>query len=205
MIRMWWGATLNQLYLMRSWGIVAMFALAALMYVGALEAREFATTQIAMSFIIVAVPMSFLGDENSMVSRWNIFERAFSIPPWISVASRYVLFVAISSLLALLWFVLPSYTPEVDNPALLSTAFTWGMAQLFCIFYYPILYAINPKSTGALVIVTLVTMFIAMTAWMFIVLISISIWLFVAIIIVLYMISAGITIALNNFHRGRVF
>lgn len=198
------GATINYTYLMWNRIFVIYLLLTVACLAGYLITSEPNLLTLTQILFVAVIPLGVLESvEASFTSKWNVFERAFGISSRFLVLSRYIIFICISLMCAILWRISPFYgIYEVE--AIQSVGFLVLWSQLTCIAYFPIMYLLNPNKKSVGSIIFLVAMVGAGALNRFIAMqFAGGLWATAGIIAVLHVVSATLSMFFDSIHRGR--
>jgi len=198
------GAVINNIYLLWGKNFAIYLLVTAACFIGYLIAEAQIFLALGQLFLVVAIPVAVL--EASLAafsSRWNVFEKSFGISPLYLVLSRYIIFVCVSLLCAVIWMISPFYESHAPG-AYQDFVFLLFWVQLTCILYFPIMYLMNPNKTSTGVAIMVVAVVIAAFLTGFVVFLSLnSMWAAISFIAALYVISACLSAFFDKINIGR--
>jgi len=195
------GAVMNDTYLMKN-RMVMFYLLGILGILGAYLTTgnpEFRT--LLMSGILLVIPIASLESTSvSFSSRWQSFERAWSISPHLMVLSRYILYLILSVIGVGVWMISPFYDGNTQ-----SLVYSLLLAQLICIVYYPIMYFLNPKkgSIGQIALMAAFGISFSLSDNVILRFANGNYGLIVILVIALYLVSIVFSMIFNMIHRGK--
>ena len=199
------GALVNDFFLMRtqSFGIYLMGTAAMLVIAVTLDNPNIMIW--AQVLVLTMAPLGALeASVASFANRWNVFEKAFGISPKLMVLSRYIIFIFLSLLCALLWTVSP-FTVDYAHNFFSRVDFIVYWMQLLCIIYYPVMYFLNPNKSTSGVVISLASALGAVLLSNFVVtpLADESRLIVIAAIAAMYLVSIMVSIFFDKRNRGR--
>jgi len=143
------GAVLNNFFLMKSKGMYLCILVAAVAMIGYLITDNAIFRQAAPMIFLLLLALSTLNSSNiAFDSKWNRIEKLWSVSPLVMITSRYIIYLAISLVLAALWVASPFHDGNLQNIADFVT-----LVLLVGALYYPVMYLFNSDhNLGILVI-----------------------------------------------------
>jgi len=149
------GAVINNILLMRTKGIFLCIAMAiAALLAYTITSNETAHVASRMVFLLL-LPLATLNASNiSFDSKWNRIEKLWGMSRVTMIASRYIIYVAVSATLSALWILSPLHDGNMQNIADFVT-----LVLLVGALYYPTMYLLNSDhNLGLLVIIIAATL-----------------------------------------------
>ena len=199
------GALVNDFFLMRTqgFGIYLMGTVGMLVIAVMLDNQDIMVW--AQMFVLTMAPLAALESSiASFANRWNVFEKSFSISPMLMVLSRYIIFVSLSLLCAVLWTVSPFEVDYAHNFFSRVNLLVYWM-QLLCIIYYPVMYLLNPNKSSSGVVIAFVAAVGAaiLTNFVVVPIVGENRLLVIALIAVMYVVSVMVSMFFDKVNRGR--
>jgi len=143
------GALTNNIMLMKTKGMLFGIILA----IGALvtyivTSNETAHVASLLIFLLLLPLMSLNSSNIAFDSKWNRIERLWAVPIFTMIASRYIIYISISTVLAALWIISPFHDGDLNN-----IAHFVSLVLLTGALYFPFMYILNSDhNIGILVI-----------------------------------------------------
>jgi hypothetical protein len=198
MIKGIFGSMLNILLLMLNRMLLFVLIIAGVLIAVYITGDNDIFRVLAQICVVVFVPfITVWTARTSYNTKWNTFERSWPVSQTVIVISRYILFVVINLVIALLWLVSPFF--DGNHLALVQTA---ASAYLALAIYYPFLYMMR-AGRGDLdtLILTVSAMGSIYGLGHFMRVFGENVGLIM--VGIAYIVSLGLSIGFNFYHKGR--
>ncbi|MCL2215855.1 MAG: hypothetical protein FWB91_02420 [Defluviitaleaceae bacterium] len=193
-----YGSMLNVLHLMRTRTLVIALLLAGAAIAAYLVGNVSYARNAAQLLVLVFIPLVTVWTARlSYSSKWNIFEQSWSASLTVMIVSRYIIFALINLIMSVLWYLSPLFDGDYGN-----LVHTMGSAYLTLAIYYPIMYLLRGEKGDLDQIIFMASMVgsILGLGWFAI---RFGSEYTIVLVVSAYLISLGLSIGFNRFHKGR--